>query len=686
MAGRPQDAAKRRAFVSGVMPQTQRTGSVTLSAPVGGINTAVPAGAMPTTDCLKLENMIAYQYGLRVRAGYTDWFTGIQSINDFTGVHEFDTIRTLLPFNGAAEDGSNDRLFACTREGIYDVSHRTNDITTFVDPSSTACVFQFTNTTYYAGLGVSTAFSNSAGEHFLAYCDGANGYLLYRESTDTWEKILQSPNVAWLPGTVYTAGTKIVNGGLAYNCTVGGTSQTKWSASTAYVVGDKRVNGLGLYECTSAGTSEVAGGPTGIGVGEVDGTVTWKYVSLAGPIGVGNTVADGTVTWDYYPTIAGVNPTTFRYVMQWKNRLWFVPGNSQDAYYLEVGTFAGQAHKMIFSPRFRYGGDLVGLWSWTLDGGQGVDDLLVAISRGGDVAVYAGTNPAYAETFGLKGVWWVGPVPPGRTIASDFGGDLFILSRVGCLPLSRLVAGGLIRDPNIYETAKVANLFNQLMSDRGMREGWAMTQHPDDNLIVINVPGAAGHPSEQLVMSLATKGWARHSGVPIQCMTTWHGKLFFGTTDGRVCVSEGHVDSGLVATKHVGEGTSWDYTDNYAQHIDFSLLSAFQNLGNANKKRVHMARPYFITDGTPPAYALQARYDYDLSAGTITPPAVGIAANSWDNGLWDVALWDEAAGSAGAQWGTTGMGTVVAITLRGTSIALTTLVSIDVMIDQGWLL
>ena len=62
----------------GVLPQQQRTAGVTMNAPVGGINTVTAAGAMPPTDCLALNNMIPYQYGLRVRAGFADWFTGIK--------------------------------------------------------------------------------------------------------------------------------------------------------------------------------------------------------------------------------------------------------------------------------------------------------------------------------------------------------------------------------------------------------------------------------------------------------------------------------------------------------------------------------------------------------------------------------------------------------------------------------
>lgn len=691
MAGRPSNTAVRRAFGMGVLPQKQRSTGATMIAPVGGINTVAPAGAMPPSDCLSLKNMIPYQFGLRVRAGYQDWFTGIRR-TDGLGNILFEKVLTLIPFNGSLASGASDRLFACTKSGIYDVTAQTHDLTTYVDVTDAVYAFPYTGTG--AGQMISTAFVNSAGEHFIAACDGANGYLLYREGTDTWEKVSQTPNTAWLPGTTYVAGDKVVNGGLAYNCTVGGTSQGSWVALTAYVAGNKVVNGLGLYECTSPGTSAAAGGPTGVGVGEIDGTVTWKYLSLSGPLGSGSTVTDNTVTWDYYPSIAGANPTTFCFVMQWKNRLWFVPGNSQNAYYLEIGAFAGQAHKMIFAPRFRYGGDLVGLWSWTLDGGQGVDDLLVAISRGGDVAVYSGTNPAYAESFGLKGVWWIGPVPPGRNIASEFGGDLFVLSRVGCLPLSKLVAGGLIRDPNVYETSKVANLFNKLMSERGSEAGWALTQHPDDNLIVINIPGKSGGTPEQLVMSLATKGWAQHSEVPIVCMTTWHGKLFFGTEDGRVCVSQGFYDSGVTAASRtvVGEGGApdtlvWEYVDADPVPIDFALLTSYQNLGNANKKRVHMARPYFITNGTNPGYAVQARYDYDLNELALTNvPATNADPNGWDIGLWDEALWATGKGISGWQYGTTGLGTVIALVLRGSSNASTTLVSFDVLLDQGWYL
>ena len=581
-------SAMQHAYLMGVLPQQQRTTGVPMPAPVGGINTISPASAMRATDCLSLTNLIPFQYGLRVRSGYYEWTKYVRDLVSME--NEFAAIRTLIPFTGSADSGSRDRLFAVTTDGIYDV--------TKADPDNVAgptLMFGAADgwlRTAKAGTGTFSAFVNVAGDHYLAYCDEVNGYLLYREATDDWVKI---------------------------------------------------VSGTGL---------------------------------------------DGL-------SISGAAPENFRSVTLWKKRLWFTTADSAEAVYLPVNQFAGVVDNndvlaggtLNFGSQFRYGGNLAGLWSWTLDGGQGVDDLLVGISRAGDVVVYQGTDPAFADSFGIKGVYWLGPVPPGRRFASDFGGDLFVLSVAGCLPLSRLVTGGLIRDPNIYETAKVSNLFNKLMSERGSLEGWAITQHPTDNLLVINVPPIAGKQPEQLVMSLANKGWAAYSGLPINCMTTWHGKLYFGTTDGRVCVNLGTTDSKFYAERIVGEGVTWDY-GNYPNPlpINFSLLSSFQHLGSTAKKRVHMARPYFMVEGQPPGYEVAVRYDYNLTPVDLASVDLGIPQPAWDIDLWDNAYWGSGYGTGGWQYGTTGIGTAVAVAVRGSASVTTTLVNIDVLLDQGGLL
>jgi hypothetical protein len=553
---------------------------------------------MPPTDCLALWNFVPYQYGLRVRSGWREWCTNVGT--DLTGLGFYDDgspmmfhlaaplggavvggwpgisrdgVRTVIAFYGKV--AANDRLFACTPDGIYDCTNSTSTPTKVYTYPIGSSLDQYGNVVNPPGAGVMsyTAFANSNGDHFIAACDGANGYLLYSESTATWTKVTQ-----------------------------------------------------------------------GTGVGQIAPTT-----SAGGP---------------------APDPSTFRFVMTWKNRLWFTPDNSSTAYYLPVNVYAGQVNPIYMGSQFRYGGSLVGLYSWTGDGGIGVDDHLVGVSSGGNVVVWKGTDPAFSETFGLVGVWWIGQPPPGRTIATDFGGDLFLLSRLGCLPMSKLVNGVPTADPNTYVTTKISNLFNKLMTERGHIAGWSIKMHPSDNLLVVNVPATPDQTGQQLVMSLATKGWAQHAGVPMMCMESWRGSLYFGTEDGRVCVNDGYTD-----------GAALDGTGAYA--IDCSILTAYSSMGSARKKRVHMIKPYFSTDGTPPGYRVQARYDFDLAAIGVVPTTPTPPTSSWGTGLWGTAKWGTGTGTESKLKGTTGVGTSVAFILRMTTKTNTTLVGFDALVDAG---
>jgi hypothetical protein len=51
-----------------------------------------------------------------------------------------------------------------------------------------------------------------------------------------------------------------------------------WTASTPYTLGTKVVNGGNAYQCIVAGTSASSGGPSGTGAYVADGTVVWKYI------------------------------------------------------------------------------------------------------------------------------------------------------------------------------------------------------------------------------------------------------------------------------------------------------------------------------------------------------------------------------------------------------------------------
>ncbi len=371
--------------------------------------------------------------------------------------------------------------------------------------------------------------------------------------------------------------------------------------------------------------------------------------------------------------IDGVNPALFCFVTVWKSRLWFVERNSSRAWYLAAGAIAGTATLLNLdrAAQFRAGGELVGLWNWTLDGGSGIDDLLVAMSRGGDVAVYQGTDPASANTFALKGTWSVGALPAGRNVANAFGGDILIISKSGLRPLSQLVSG--VDGAGTYAPSKVANLFNDLMRTRSELPGWALHIHPEDNSLMVLVPTDSGEPTEQLAQQLWNRSWSRYQDLPIFSACVWDKQLYFGTTDGRVCINTGFVDGVTLADPDAYSVVQW------------SLLTRFNNMGSPRQKQVQLLRPLILSETGAPTFEIQARYKYDLSPiADVTEAAA--SGEAWDAALWDAAVWAGDYSAAQPVRGATGMGTDVAIAMRGTAKSRTVVVSIDVVFTQGGVL
>jgi hypothetical protein len=73
--------------------------------------------------------------------------------------------------------------------------------------------------------------------------------------------------------------------------------------------------------------------------------------------------------------VANYDPATFVQPCEHKGRIWFVVKNSSKAVYLGPGAVYGAATAYDFGTQFKRGGALAALYSWTLDGGAGMDDI-----------------------------------------------------------------------------------------------------------------------------------------------------------------------------------------------------------------------------------------------------------------------------------------------------------------------
>lgn len=390
-----------------------------------------------------------------------------------------------------------------------------------------------------------------------------------------------------------------------------------------------------------------------------------------------------TNTWTKYTEgtgadqIEGVDPALFDYVMVWKERVWFVEAASASAWYLNTGVFEGEVEKFNFGAQFRSGGALRSLHNWTLDGGDGLDDQLVAISGAGDVIVYTGTDPSSASSFGLKGTWHIGEVPAGNRTAIELSGELYVLSIQGLLPLSSILNGANIDDFNIYTSAKISPYIRTVLDTALGDFGWQIHENSKQSTLNISAPPRTGFDRIGFAMYFGTRAWGMPRGLPAAHTVNWQGSVYFtDITLNKIYRQVGNVDKVYIdpITDGNPEGITWD------------VLTAYQHLEQpAHYKRVQYLRPMFTSTGVP-AFTIRAQYDFDVSQITASPTTGGAGSALWNAGLWNSAVWAGGVEKSDNPRGANGMGRHVAVNMKGISGEATTLIAYDIAYDVGGLM
>jgi hypothetical protein len=405
-------------------------------------------------------------------------------------------------------------------------------------------------------------------------------------------------------------------------------------------------------------------------------TTATSYLLVADEVN-GYFYYDGT-TWTTAPTLSGsiADSRSVNYVFVWKNRVWLSEQDTASAHYLATGAISGAASEFAFGNKFSYGGHLKGLYSFTRDGGAGIDDFLVAIGAGGDLLVYQGYDPAAVATFELKGSWYIGDMPAGKRVAVSFGGDLVVLSVYGLLSVSKLLSGKSIAEPDFYLTYKIAKHIRDLMATDRTTRGWDVFVDSVHGLLIINTPKLGVSDYIQFAADLNTGAWGIWRGVPMFSSIIYQGRLYFGTSgtgaNAKVYYMDGHVDNLLLVGGDSGQ-------------VAFSGQTAFQVLGVPSQSQIVFINPYFIAEFSP-SFVVEAMYDFnqaEISAGTGSPPVSG--GDVWDTGMWDTAIWEvtEELSPFSAVRGATGMGRYVSVAFKGATASATVLLGFDVVGRQG---
>lgn len=365
------------------------------------------------------------------------------------------------------------------------------------------------------------------------------------------------------------------------------------------------------------------GGNYLIACSEVDGAflydgVTWiKMHSTGGP-------APG--------VISGVDPALFVQVVAWKKRLGFVQRESSKAWFLPVDVVGGAASVFDFGPLLEHGGVLLAMLNWTQDAGSGVDDRLVILGSLGDLAVYTGSDPTNPSAFACAGVWYVGQMPIGRRNFTNTGGNIYIVSQAGVVPVSQIVGGGLdnimTADTDMLKQLRMLQeLLRRDFSVMINTDGWEIRGIQAKASLVLLRPRIAVTDYVAYLFQIHNLAWCRLTDIPIRTIYQRLSEVYGGTDDGRVLrVLDGHSDGKLFD----GSG---------AYHVRAKVTPAFSYYGDPNvMKQALMLRPVFLAAGSVD-YDCKINADFYISQEVLTPVETTPVGSLWDSARWDEDYW-----------------------------------------------
>lgn len=416
-----------------------------------------------------------------------------------------------------------------------------------------------------------------------------------------------------------------------------------------------------IFDVTSSGAVGAAA-VTGLASGE------WYSVMFStsgGNFLVGVNNADGVrsyngTTWATQ-TITGATASNFAYIAQHKERLWFIEGGTLNAFYLPVLNIAGAATEFPLGSVFEKGGALTSIFTWSRDGGAGLDDVLVFLTDQGEAALYQGTNPDSASDWALVGVFSLDR-PLSRNCWVKTGADVLVLTRSG--PVS-LTAAFTAEDITKASAADVRQSFRDAATSQASTFGWQMLHDTTRGWFFANVPTSTLPTFDQYLVNSINGAWCKLKDYPSRVWGEVDGVLYFADNSGVIYKAfDGFNDNG--------------------SNIIGRVVTGFDRFGYPGEKDFKSVAAYMKANGNPtPLVEMRADFSTVNSSSTaqlFAPDTTSL----WDIAIWDVAEWAPDPTAVKKWFGVSAEGAVGAIYLQTqTKNAEVSILGFDVNYEPG---
>lgn len=318
--------------------------------------------------------------------------------------------------------------------------------------------------------------------------------------------------------------------------------------------------------------------------------------------------------WSSVATFGATATSIYSYIETYRQRIFLIKKNSLEIEYLASNAISGAATNYPLGALFRLGGYLVALGVWTIDGGIGPEDNLVAITNKGEIAVFAGNDPA---TWSLKGVYFIGR-PLGDIPLYKYGGDILALTETGIIPLSSVMQSVSI-DRKQTVSSSIRPFVINVATSAFASQGWQIISDPLKPMLLVNIPSSPVR--KQVVMNSQTGAWATFTGWNAIHFARMNGEMYFscpGTVNTfTVKRINGPSDQGV--------------------NVTATMVQAYNSFGFGVEKKVEACKSYF-----------QSNSDFTYNGGFINDFQQLQEASSVNNltvingGIWGSSLWGAA--------------------------------------------
>ena len=305
-----------------------------------------------------------------------------------------------------------------------------------------------------------------------------------------------------------------------------------------------------------------------------------------------------------------------------KEFLWFVEKGSLRVWYVaQAGNISGTLYSFDLAQISKWGGELVAVANWTIDGGTGIDDLTAFITSEGEVLVYAGTNPNDASKWSLKGSYKISK-PIGYRCVLPYQGDMVIICQDGYFPFAKALAAANAGDSLLAFSDNIRGLVIDRTSKNKDKEGWQGIIYNKKGYGIFNVP--TGEQFEQHVINISTGAWCRFTNINACCWCLFDDKIYFGAQDAVYRFDDGHDDNGL--------------------EISGVVEQAFCDMGTPNLKRFSLLNP---RTASSTAYSLAIYTNTDYQKRNVS---YAVTVGKAEGTKWNKSLWSSSSNPTGTYW------------------------------------